>query len=481
LQQSIRTYQFVSKYLLAVALLVVGFSVQAQNRPMTLDQLTEEGFLEMVEASHPVIRQADILNRMALMERRSASGAFDPKLYGDWDAKSFDNKNYFQNGEAGLKLPGWFGMEFKAGYNYTSGVFLNPENNLPMEGQAVVGLKVPLLRGLVIDERRTRLFQARNLEDLNAAKADELRNQILFEATKAYWNWYYANRSLEIVENAITISAERFQAVKDGYFAGDKPAIDTVEALIQLQNWQILRQDAYIQLNNTRLDLSNFLWTENGSPMPVAPGSNPADPTVNPDAVLETINLTEQGNWITTHPSLRKYIFKQKELEYERKWKREQFKPQLDVEYNLLGNGIQFQGDGANMPFYNNYKWGATFSFPLFLRKASGGYEKAQLKLLDNDLQRQQKQLEIENKIRQITLELQNLQTQYGSFRSMVENYQRLYDGEREKFAIGESSLFLINSRETKLLENRIKLVKLESEIYKTRNKLLWAGGRLVP
>lgn len=481
MQQYLLTYQSICKRLLQTILLLAVCQLPAQDSVNVLEQLTERDFLEMVEASHPVIRQAAILNQMALMERRSASGSFDPVLYGEWDAKSFDNKNYFQNGESGVKMPGWFGMEFKAGYNYTSGVFLNPENNLPADGQAVLGIKLPLLRGLIIDERRTRLFQARNLEDINAAKADEIRNQILFEATRAYWDWYYAYRGLEIIENAITISAERFQAVKEGYFAGDKPAIDTVEALIQLQTWQLQRQEAAVELNNSRLNLSNFLWTTEGRPMAVAATSNPGDPAEAPAAVLETINLTEQGNWITTHPTLRKFIFKQKELELERKWKREQFKPQLDIEYNLLGNGIRFQDNGTDIPFYNNYKWGATFSFPLFLRKASGGYELAKLKLLDNDLQRQQKQLEIENKINQLTVELQNLQAQFVNFQSMVDNYERLYQGEREKFAIGESSLFLINARETKLLQNRLKLLKLQTEIYKTRNKLLWAGGRLVP
>ncbi|MCB0662454.1 MAG: TolC family protein, partial [Saprospiraceae bacterium] len=347
--------------------------------------------------------------------------------------------------------------------------------------QAVVGIKLPLLRGLLIDERRTRLFQARNLANLNLAGGDEMRNEVLFDATQAYWDWYYANQSLEIIENAIIISDQRFQAVKDGYFAGDKPAIDTVEALIQLQTWQLQRQDAQVKLNKATLNLSNFLWTEEGVPMQIAFESTPGTISEDPASTLETINITEQGNWVSSHPSIRKYNFKQKELEYERRWKKEQFKPQLDLEYNLLGNGLQFQDNASNIPFYNNYKWGATFSFPLFLRKVSGGYEMAQLKLLDNDLKRSQKELELENKINQITTELQNLQAQYGNFSSMVANYERMYEGEREKFAIGESSLFLINSRETKLLENRLKLLKLETEIFKTRNKLLWAGGRLVP
>ncbi|MEZ4948658.1 MAG: TolC family protein [Saprospiraceae bacterium] len=116
--------------------------------------------------------------------------------------------------------------------------------------------------------------------------------------------------------------------------------------------------------------------------------------------------------------------------------------------WNTTSSEVDFQNDVSDIPFYNNYKWGATFSFPLFLRKASGSYQLAQLKLLENDLGRQQKELEIQNKINQISTELDNLEQSFVNMQELVENYTRLFEGEQEKFSIGESSLFLINSRE---------------------------------
>jgi hypothetical protein len=61
---------------------------------------------------------------------------------------------------------------------------------------------------------------------------------------------------------------------------------------------------------------------------------------------------------------------------------------------------------------------------------------------------------------------------------AMVENYQKLRNAEIRKFENGESSLFLINSREAKLIESIIKQASLVSKFQKERAALLYAAGR---
>jgi len=41
---------------------------------------------------------------------------------------------------------------------------------------------------------------------------------------------------------------------------GDRPAIDTTEALAQLQSFQLASNDAWLNFRNSGLELSNFLW-----------------------------------------------------------------------------------------------------------------------------------------------------------------------------------------------------------------------------
>ena len=102
-----------------------------------------------------------------------------------------------------------------------------------------------------------------------------------------------------------------------------------------------------------------------------------------------------------------------------------------------------------------------------------------QIKIEQTDLLLKQKNTEIENKIRQYWNERDNLLAQIDLFRSVTENYRTLLEAETEKFRFGESSVFLINTREQRWLDARVKFLKLLSEYQKIEAGLQWAAGQL--
>jgi outer membrane protein TolC len=59
----------------------------------------------------------------------------------------------------------------------------------------------------------------------------------------------------------------------------------------------------------------------------------------------------------------------------------------------------------------------------------------------------------------------------------MIRNQEALTKAEYQKFRNGESSVFLINARETKLIEMRVKLVALQAKYEKAKVMLRWAAG----
>ena len=59
----------------------------------------------------------------------------------------------------------------------------------------------------------------------------------------------------------------------------------------------------------------------------------------------------------------------------------------------------------------------------------------------------------------------------------LVVNIIALQRGEETRFANGESSLFLINSREMKTIETQQKLIELQAKKSKSIVKLKWAAG----
>jgi outer membrane protein TolC len=132
-----------------------------------------------------------------------------------------------------------------------------------------------------------------------------------------------------------------------------------------------------------------------------------------------------------------------------------------------------------NTLLFENYKFGINASFPLFLRSARGDLELVRLEMTSNQLKINQKQLEILNKVEALGKELEVTFQQVETNQAMVLNYQRLLDAENEKFRVGESSIFLLNTREQKLIEAQLKLLKLKTNYSKLKGKLDWAAGQL--
>jgi outer membrane protein TolC len=453
-----------------------GITMMAQPAD-SLSVFTESDFLDWVLSNHPIARQANLLDREAEATLQMARGAFDPKLYSNWEQKSFGGTSYFTLGQSGLKIPSWYGVEFKAAYLTASGDQLNPEDKLPLTGQAVAGINITLGQGLFIDERRATLQQARIFSQQNEAQQRLIINDLLIDAAKAYWEWASTYNQLLTVRQALDLAIVRQQGVVESYLQGDKPAIDTLEAFLLVQSRIADLNEANMHYQNTSILLSNFLWLNDNTPLEVTEQIRPPL-LVNPSEPIPPLTaLLAAGQ---THPLLQFYQLDLNALEIDRKLAAEQLKPRLDVEYNILGNGLDFNYDpsGNIAPlFLDNYKWGIHFSFPLLLRKERGKLELSRLKIQKTALTLQQKNLEIQNKIQFYYTELNNTQQQLSLFSDFVRNAQRLLDAENIRFELGESSIFLVNSREQKLLEAQLKFLKLLADYQKQRMSLLWAAG----
>lgn len=92
---------------------------------------------------------------------------------------------------------------------------------------------------------------------------------------------------------------------------------------------------------------------------------------------------------------------------------------------------------------------------------------------------KQEKQLEIENKIKAYFNEALALQQQIKISESALNNFQRLFRAEETRFNMGESSLFILNSRENKVLEAQQKLLELKTKFFKSVIAIQWAAGVL--
>lgn len=443
-------------------------------------------FLSSIKQEHPVARNAELLVRQAEAQVRQARGAFDPKLFSDWQQKSFDGKRYYRIGEMGAKVSTQWGMEFKTAFSSASGTYLNPESQLPDPGQAVLGLTVPVLNGLFFDANRAGLQIAQLDRAGLAAERQGLLNDLLLQAGITYLNWAIAFNQLQVTEQAYQLSLTRFRGIRESYFAGDKPAVDTIETFTQVQNWQLELNDAQVTYRNATLAMQALQWNQ-GRPTSANSTWNWQPDPLNNVVLLPAMPIDSFTRGLELqHPDLRALQVDLRQLDVERKLAAEQFKPRLDLSYNFLGRGFDFTAPTKEDPTLtltealgSNFKWGLNFSFPLFLRKERGKMELVQLKQEQTSNKFDQKRVEIENKLRSYFNDYENTRNQIQRYQILVGNLQALLQAEQRKFEAGESSIFLINSREQKLIETQLKFNKLQGEFAKNLLSVYWAAGRM--
>jgi outer membrane protein TolC len=461
------------KYIYIIIIVFSGLFSNAQK------VFTPEEYIWFVKNYHPIAQQANLLKTQGENTVRSARGNFDPYIFSYFDNKQFDEKEYFRVLHTGLKVPTWYGIELKTGYDQNRGIFINPENNLPLGGLWYGGISMTIGQGLFIDNRRAQLKQAKIYAESTQAERQAILNDLFFDALRQYWKWVEVYNQLKIYEESVELAQTRFEAVKQSFIFGDNPAIDTLEAFIQVQTRQMGRNQYELLYQNVTLEVSNFLWFENNTPLeitdsliPMQYAQIPEIPKLNKDSIQQQVAQID-----ATHPDLQLYDYKLQSLDIERKLRAESLKPRLNLNYNLLTEPIGSNYLSQLSP--QNYKWGVEFSFPLFLRKQRGDLRLTGVKILDTELNRHQKSLEIKNKIYQYYNEQENLQKQITLFDSAVNNYEKLLQGEQQKFSAGESSLFLVNSRETNFIDAQLKLIELVTKHQVARAGVVWAAGEL--
>ena len=215
--------------------------VKGQNKTLSLDET-----LTIIRKYHPVAKQADLLVSFANASLQSSRGAFDPAIYISSERKTFDSKNYYSYSNPELKIPTWFGIDVKAGVENNIGDRMEPM--LSSGKTTYAGFSIPVLKNLLFDKRRAAVQQGRIMVSLSTQDRLLVVNDLLYEATDAYWAWVSAHQSYVILTNTLAINKTRFENVKQLFIGGDRAAIDTTEALSQLQSIETMQLQSVLNL-----------------------------------------------------------------------------------------------------------------------------------------------------------------------------------------------------------------------------------------
>lgn len=452
-------------------LVLLPFTLCAQNT------ISIRNTLDLINQYHPIAKQADLKVDMSKAALMSVRGAFDPAFYLNNEQKTIDGKNYFYYSNPELKIPTWYGIEVKAGFENNYGDKLSAESTSGKS--SYLGVSIPLLKDVLIDKRRSDLAQSKILVQLSKEERQLLLNDLYLDGASSFWQWTYAFQKQQLFSNIMSNAKNRFDFIKKSFVSGDRAAIDTVEGLLQLQNIMNLQSQAWAEQIEEQSKLSNFLWDAQQQPYElnerVIPDSSWLKIDLNKIELPSLLQVIEEASM--SHPKLKALEFKTDMLQVERQYKVQNLLPTFRVNYNFLNKGYQFSNPINQSLYSNNYKAGVQFGLPLFLRQARGDLKQANLKIELQKEEVKQVKLEIENKIKKYYAELVAFKNQQVLTNISVDNARKLLDAEFQRFEIGESSLFLVNNRELKYIELLLKSYELKSKFFKTLVALNWAKG----
>ena len=432
-------------------------------------------FIQKVKQNHPLAKVANLQVDKANTYLLTAKGAFDPTFEYQIDNKTFDKKNYYFYNSAEVKIPLPIG-DIKTGLENNRGQFLSSE--ITGGRSSYLGLEVPLAKGLLLDKRRATLQQARISINVNTTERNAQINELLLDAYVSYYQWAGAYQLVNIFNKYTQVSKDRLQLIKTLNANGDRALMDTIEAFTQLQNFELLQADATIKFISATMYLNNFVWDGNNIPQSINTNAVPDTILINNDVNNKALlNLIQSST--TQNPLLLQYKYKLQSLEVDRKLKYQNLLPTINLRGNLLNQNYNvIKGLGSTL-LENNNKWGLTIKIPLLFREGRGEYQLAKIKIKENTYLQIQKQQEIENKIKDYYNQFILLQTQLSTATQALSNYSKLLSNELLRFNNGESSLFLVNTRENKVLEMQQKIIEIKVKLLKANYNLEWASGTI--
>jgi len=436
-----------------------------------------EEYMVLIKNDHPVSYQAKLLDDLADGRTRMSKGGFDPKVEGSWTQKSFDEKNYYSIFSGMVKVPTWFGIELKAGYENNQGIFLDQSDFIPSSGLWNAGITIPLGKGFILDYRRAELQKVELFRASTVQEQRLLLNNLYYQAAIAYLEWQINQNYFDIAVEGLALAENKFIGTRKSFLEGDKPAIDTLESFIAIQSRQQVLIQAEQDLENSKISINNFLWSKGTTPLELNSFTK-ADPFAI-DLLKESVDsiYSLEKKLMTTHPELIQYNIKIDDLTVDRKLQAEDIKPDVRIAYNPLINTEENRfSDNLDI---GNYKLGATASYPIFQREARGKVQMTEVKIKDTEFKLERKRQSLKVKLATYRNTIDNIENQVILQEETILNYQSMLDAENRKLIAGESSIFLVNNREQKYLTASNKRLSTQAKLVKNRLAYLYLLGQL--
>lgn len=405
------------------------------------------------------------------------------------------------------------GTQLSGAFNNSRVTTDNPISILSPQFNSSLSFSVtqPLYRGRRIDQPRRLVEIAKKNVELTETQFRQRAIETVATVEKGYWDLTYALRNLQVQRDAVRDARRQLEHNRRLVSEGQLAPIDIVAAETQVANFE---QAVYDALNTVNLaenvlknlispNRTNQIWNVALTPV------EPVEIAVPATTLGEAVELA-----IDNRPEL-ELNKKQKDINaIDRKFYRDQKKPQIDFFASVSENGI---GGSANPNFNPNFqtpcsinpnstrcaqqqanlalltgnpfrgifanrypvfRFGVTFSLPLFGDKtAAAQYGKSLVEAERLDVQREQIEQGIQVEVRNA---LQSIRTAEARLRSAAiarENSVKQYESEQRKLDEGQTDVYRVFERQTALTVARSNELRARIELNKAIAELERATG----
>lgn len=427
--------------------------VTSRSGPLRLEEV-----LASVAQHHPQQLALIAEQSVALGRQLAADGAFDLELRG---RALWDPRGTYRNHEvlALLEQPTpWRGLSVYGGYRLGAGDFApyDEKRRTSTTGEAIAGVRLPLLRDGSIDPARAGIAQAGVDVELAEVGVAALRLELARRAAQEYWGWVAAGQRAEVARALLDVALARAAGVREAADRGELARIEADENDRQVAVRRALRAGAERALEQAALALSLFLRDEAGRPVLPPRGWLPLElpaPAlrVDPAALPRHVARAE-----VQRPELRRLDLLARRTGVDLELARNQALPWVhltaQVEQELSGGGPSGEGGLEVMG-------GLELRFPAQRRVARGreAAATAQLEVFTHQERLARERIAVE--VRDAASALEAAAVRHEEARRARELARGLERAEREALALGQSTLLVVNLREQAAAEATLLVI----------------------
>jgi outer membrane protein TolC len=433
--------------------------------------LTLEDFLRQVLQNSPSARANQLAEERAAARVLAARGRFEPAFGTSYEYKTQGGKDKLNVLRSGVKWPLNLPTSPTLKFDYRRGLgsSIDPSVVTSPVGETRFGLSFSPLGGFRTTKSRAALDKAR-LEPRRAdALQDRKRNRLLLKATRAFWDWVKARRTLGVRRDLLQLAERREALITRKAQAGEAPAVDSIEAARITASRRGAVAKAVQTAQEKRIKLTTFLWNDDGSPA----SFQYAPPDIGMPPPIDT---TEASDALSTalerRPTLRSIEVKQQQTRIEQRLARERLRPNL----KLKAQAVSYTESPLNI---TDVKVGFEIEQPLFFRTRRSDVEKAQIQRRELDFKQDRAERAVQADVRSALSALSQAHRRARAAKRNERLARKLLEAEQRRFEQGEATLFRLNQREKNLADAQKQRISVKVTALKAYAAYRWATGTI--